>query len=223
MNRPNSELQIRIYGVDGSLTSFTQDDPALVQRIVRDAQRPDFFRQDRITIAGRHSVITLVIGRIARVDLAGEELSPGKPSSKFPAGLGDVVEMPEQGFRYQIEALDLNHLERRQHQHKPGQAERGFVDIHLVGGHHVYLQFKMLALLPAERLQRVHSIVTLPGLSFRLAGGGVGIANLTNAVKFTGYPGPPEVPADAWSAKEGANQELLTWSLQKQPKEVETL
>ena len=27
MNLPNAELQIRIYGVDGSLSVFTQDDP----------------------------------------------------------------------------------------------------------------------------------------------------------------------------------------------------
>jgi hypothetical protein len=222
MNRPNTELKIRIYGVDGSLTSFTQDDPALAQRIIRDAQRPDFFRQDRITIAGGHSVTTLVVGRIARVDLAGEELSSWKHSSKVPASLREVVEVPEQEFLYQVEARDLNHLERRQQQHRPGQAELGFVDVHLVGGHHIYLQFKMVALLPAERLQRVHSILTLPGLSFRLAGGGVGIANLTNAVKFTGYPGPPEVPADAWLAKEGANQETSTCNLQKQPRQVET-
>jgi len=48
----------------------------------------------------------------------------------------------------------------------------------------------------------------LPGLSFRLAGGGLGLVNLTNAVKFTGYPGPAEVPADAWSAKEGQGDDL---------------
>ena len=41
-----------------------------------------------------------------------------------------------------------------------------------------------------------------PGVSFRLAHGGLGIANLTNAVQFTGYPGPAQVPADAWSANE---------------------
>ena len=27
MNLPNAELQIRIYGLDGSLSVFTQDDP----------------------------------------------------------------------------------------------------------------------------------------------------------------------------------------------------
>jgi len=164
----------------------------------------------------------VVVGRIARIDLAGKGLPIWKPPSKFAAGLRDVVELPEQEFLYQIEARDLNHLERRQQQHNPGQAELGFVDVHLVGGRHIYLQFKMEALLPAERLQRVHSILTQPGLSFRLAEGGLGIANLTNAVKFIGYPGPPEVPADAWVAKEGANQEPSTCNVQKQPKEVET-
>ena len=58
MNLPNSGLQTRIYGVDGSLSVFTQADPAQVQRIIQDVQRLDFFRQDRITIAARHSVTT---------------------------------------------------------------------------------------------------------------------------------------------------------------------
>ena len=212
MNLSKPQLQIRIYGVDGSLTAFTQDDPALVQRIVGDAQRPDFFAQDRITIAGQHSVATLVVSRIARLDLAGEGLSIWQQPPKFATGLRDVVELPEQEFLYQVEARDLNHAERRQQQHKPGQTEQAFVDVQLVGGHHIYLRFQLVALLPAERLQRVRSILTLPGVSFRLAGGGVGIANLANAVKFTGYPGPPAVPADAWSATEdeGANQEAST-------------
>ena len=58
----------------------------------------------------------------------------------------------------------------------------------------------------AERLQRIRSFMGLPGLSFRLASGGLGLVNLTNAVKFTGYPGPAEVPTDTWSADEGEGE-----------------
>ena len=216
MNFPNTELQIRIYGVDGSRSVFMQDDPDQAQRIIQDVQRPDFFRQDRITIAARHSVTTMVVGRIARIDLAGKGLPLWKPPSRFAGTLRDVVEMPEQEFLYQAEARDLNHVERRRQNHQPGQLQLGFVDIQLVGGHHIYLRFTLEALLPAERLQRVHSLLTLPSLSFRLASGGFGIANFSNALKFTGKPGPPEVPADAWSADEddGENQEPLTRRLE---------
>ncbi len=35
-------LEIHIHGSDGSLTTFTQNDPATVRRIVQACQRPDF-------------------------------------------------------------------------------------------------------------------------------------------------------------------------------------
>jgi hypothetical protein len=57
-------------------------------------------------------------------------------------------------------------------------------------------------------LQRIHSFMELPGLSFRLPSGVLGLVNLANAVKFTAYPGPAEVPADTWSANEGEGDDL---------------
>jgi len=126
MKQPNPNLQIHIHSVDGSLTTFTQDDPALVQRIVGDAQRPEFLAQDRITIAGRHSVTTLVVSKIVRIELAGEGLVIWKPPAPFAASLQDAVELPEQEFLYQV---DARRLERRKIQHKHGQTQLGFVDV----------------------------------------------------------------------------------------------
>lgn len=34
----SSQLQVRIQGVDGSLATFVQSDPAVVEHIVRDCQ-----------------------------------------------------------------------------------------------------------------------------------------------------------------------------------------
>ena len=78
-NEENSTLQVRIHGVDGSLATFSQDDPAVVEHIVRDCQTPDFFKQERIAVAGQHSVTTLVLSKVARIDLAGEGLPRLKP------------------------------------------------------------------------------------------------------------------------------------------------
>ena len=202
MKQLTSNLHIQIHGVDGSLTQFTQDDPEFVQQIVQDVRRPDFFAQDRITIAGRHSVTTLITCRIARLDLAGGGLSISKPPSQFTDRLWDAIEMSEQEFLYQVEVRDLDHVERRDPPQTRNQTQFGFVDVQLVGGQHIYLKLQLPSVLPAERLRRVHSALKSPGLSFRLASGGIGIANLANAVKFTAYPGPPEVPANAWSANE---------------------
>ncbi len=177
----NSKFQVRIHGVDGSLVTFTQEDPAVVEHIVGDCQRPDFFRQERIAVAGHHSV-----GMSVR----------------------DIVELPEQEFLYQVEARDFKHLERRRVRFAPGKPAVVYLAIQLVGGHHMYLKVQIVDVPRAERLQRIRACMELPGLSFRLAGGGLGLVNLTNAVKFTGYPGPAEVPASVWSADEGEGDEL---------------
>jgi len=52
----------------------------------------------------------------------------------------------------------------------------------------MYSKVQIMDVSRAERLQRIRSFMGLPGLSFRLASGGLGLVNLTNAVKFTGYP-----------------------------------
>ena len=199
-DRLNPELQISIHGADGSLSTFTQDEPALVQRIIKESQRPEFFAQGRIILAGQFSLTTFVVSNIARIDLAGEGISAWKPkpSSEAP----DLVEISQQEFLGEAEDRELQHVERPKRQHAPGQQFVGYLDIQMVNGRHVYLKFHGVAALPAERLQRVHSFLTLPSLSFRMPGGGRGILNLSKAAKFTACPGPAEVPADAWVAKE---------------------
>jgi len=196
----NPELQISIHGADGSLSTFTQDEPALVQRIIKESQRPEFFAQGRIILAGQFSLTTFVVSNIARIDLAGEGISAWKPkpSSEAP----DLVEISQQEFLGEAEERELQHVERPKRQHAPGQHFVGYLDIQMVNGQHVYLKFHGVAALPAERLQRVHSFLTLPSLSFRMPGGGRGILNLSKAAKFTACPGPAEVPAGAWVAKE---------------------
>jgi len=207
-NEEHSKLQVRIHGVDGSLVTFTQEDPAVVEHIVGDCQRPDFFKQERIAVAGQHSVTALVLSKVARIDLAGEGLPRWKPPPGIGMSIRDIVELPEQEFLYQVEARDFKHLERRRVRFAPGKPAVVYLAIQLVGGHHMYLKVQIVDVPRAERLQRIRSFTELPGLSFRLASGGLGLVHLTNAVKFTGYPGPAEVPVNAWSEDEGEGDEL---------------
>jgi len=203
-----SELQVRVHGVDGSLTTFTQDDPAVAEHIVRECQTRDFFKQERVAVAGQHSVTTLVLSKITHIDLVGEELPPWKPPSGFGTSIRDIVEMPGQEFLYQMEDRDLKHLERRRVRFAPGKPAAVYVAIQLVGGRHMYLKVQIVEVPRAERLQRIRAFMELPGLSFRLLDGGLGLVNLTNAVKFSSYPGPAEVPTHTWSANEGEGDDL---------------
>jgi hypothetical protein len=207
-NEQKSKLEVRIHGVDGSLATFTQDDPAVVDHIVRDCQTSDFFKQERIAVAGQHSLTTLVLSKVARIDLAGEGLPRWKPPFGIGMSIRDIVELPQQEFLFQVEARDLKHVERRRVRFAPGNPAAAYLAIQLVGGHHMYLKVQIVDVPLAERLQRMRAFMELPGLSFRLAGGGLGLVNLSNAVKFTGYPGPAEVLANAWSANEGQGDDL---------------
>ena len=198
MNQPGSLLQIRIHGTDGSLSTFTQHDPAAVQRILNELQRPDFFTRERIIIAGHSSLSSLVVSKIARIDLAGEGLAGWNPRS--PADAPEFIEISEHEFLSELEARDLEHVERSRRQFATGQRFAGFLDVHLCAGQHIYMKLHGVTALPAERLQKIHYFLNLPGLWFRLPGAGVGIVHLSAATKFTAYPGPPEVPAEAWIA-----------------------
>ena len=207
-NEKHFELEVRVHGVDGSLATFTQDDPAVAEHIVRECQTRDFFKQERVAVAGQHSVTTLVLSNVARIDLAGEELPPWEPPSGFRTSIRDIVEMPEQEFLYQAEVRDLKHRERRRVRFAPGKPAAVYVAIQLVGGRHMYLKVQIVDVPRAERPQRIRAFMELPGLSFRLLDGGLGLVNLANAVKFSSYPGPAEVPTHTWSADEGEGDDL---------------
>ena len=200
MKQPGSELQIHIQGIDGASSIFTQDDPALSEGIINESQRPDFFAQERIIIAGRSSLTTFAPSKIARIDLTGEGISLWKPKVPFKAP--DLIEISESDFLLGLEERDLKRVERKKQQRAPGQRFVGFLDIQMVGGRHMYLRIIGEELLPADRMQRIKFYLTARSLSFRLPGGGIGVANLANAVKLTAQPGPAEVPNEAWLANE---------------------
>jgi hypothetical protein len=200
MNEPSSLLQIRVHGTDGSLSGFTQHDPASVQRIFNELQRPDFFSRERIIIAGPSSLTSLVVSKIARIDLAGEGLGNWNPKS--PADAPEFIEISEHEFLAELQARDLEHVERSRRQLTTGQRFAGLLDVHLLGGQHIYMKLQGVTALPAERLQKIHYLLTLPGLWFRSPGAGIGIVHLSAATKFIAYPGPAEVPAEAWLANE---------------------
>src|SRR5258708_27858738 len=134
-NEENPKLQVRIHGVDGSLATFTQEDPAVVEHIVRDCQASDFFKQERIAVARQHSVTILLLSKVARIDLVGEGLPPWKPLSGIGMSIPDIVELSEQEFLFQVEARDFKHLERRRVRFALGKPVAVYMGIQLVGGH----------------------------------------------------------------------------------------
>ena len=198
MNKPHPLLQISIHGTDGSLSTFTLHDPASIQRILNELQHSHFFTRERIIIARHSSLIDLVVSKIARIDLAGEGLAGWNPKS--PPDGPEFIEISEHEFLSELETRELDQVERSQRQLATGERFARLVDVHLPSGQHIYLKLHGVTALAAERLQKIHYFLTLPGLWFRSPGAGFGIVHLSAAIKFTAYPGPPEVPAEAWLA-----------------------
>jgi hypothetical protein len=200
MNQPSPLLQIRIHGTDGSHSSFTQSDAASVQRILNELQRPDLFTRERIIIAGHSSLTCLVTSKIARIDLVGEGL--GRWNPKSPADAPEFIEISEHEFLAEREVRDLEPAGRSGRRLVTGECFAGVLDVQLSGGQHIYMKLHGIAALPAERLQKIHHLLMLPGLWFRLPGAGISLVHLSAATKFIACPGPAEVPGEAWLANE---------------------
>lgn len=188
VTRPS--LQIRIQGIDGSIATFTQKDPDLVNHTLAELDPVQILTQTRITIAGNHSVTTLVPPLITRIDVITDRLSVWD----FPFAIGALMELTETEFR--------EHVRDPQPREQPCQPVNSpvFIDIEMVGGQRSFLRMAIIAGPPSNRLLRIHSLLKERSLIFGLHTGGIGVLNLANMVRFSVYPDSLEEPADAWSS-----------------------
>jgi len=189
-------MEIRIHTQGGSVETFFQDNPALVDRILKGIQSRSIFTGDIITIAGDYSLTTFVASRVNRVDLIAEDL----PLWKHPTDILDVVELSEDEFRERSHVNDPARLERRRSPKQTGEFAVVFVEVEMTGGNRIFLAAKIKVALEAERLQRLHMMFSAPAVQFRMREGGTAILNPKNLVRFTLNPGPDITPIDAWPA-----------------------
>ena len=196
MKNKNTALEIRIYGADGGVETFTQQEDALAENILKDILPARLFTSDKIVIAGDFSLTAFVPARLSRIDFIKE----GVACWAFPAGIVDAIELSEKEFRAQAHLDDPEHLEKREQARVSGEFAVGFVDIEMTGDLHVFLGVEFVVGLPVERLQRINLLLSAPSVHFRMRKGGIAALNLANLVRFTLYPGPAHAPADAWPA-----------------------
>ena len=196
MQNTNSALEIRVHGLDGTVESFVQVEPALADSIMEDVQPGRLFALDKIVIAGDYSLTAFIPCKLVRIDF----IQKGLACWGFPAGIVDAIELSEQEFREKAHLDDAENLEKRNQVRAPGEFAIGFVDLEMVGGLHLFLGVEFVVGLPAERMQRLNLLLSAPSVHFRMRQGGIGTLNLANLVRFTMYPGPPQAPANAWPA-----------------------
>jgi hypothetical protein len=196
MQNAESVLEIRIHGVDGTLETFTQEGASIADAILKDVKPGRLFGLEKIVIAGTHSLTAFVPSKLIRIDFVRE----GVACWAFPSGIVDAVELSETEFRAKAHLDDIANLQKRDQLRTPGEFAVGFLDIEMVGGQHVFLGVEFVVGLPMEQLQRVNLLLSAPSVHFRMRQGGFGTLNLSNLVRFTAYPGPPQAPANAWPA-----------------------
>ena len=189
-------MEIRIHTQSGSVESFSQENPALVARILKGLQFTKLFTGDIITIAGDYSLTTFVASRVNRIDLISEDPLPWENSTDVL----DVAELLEDEFRERIHLDDPARRERRRTPKQTGEFARVFVEVEMSGGNRIFLEAEIKVALEAERLHRLHALFSAPAIHFRLPQGGTAILNLKNLVRLTFNPGPDRTPINAWPA-----------------------
>ena len=201
-HRNMSNMEIRIHTQGGSVETFFQDNPALAARILNGIQPIKVFAADIITIAGEYSLTTFVSSRVDRVDVITKDPVPWK----HPTDILDVLELPEDEFQERSHMNDPARRRRRRSPKQTGEVAAVFVAVEMTGGNRIFLAAKIKVALEAERLHRLHLLLSAPALHFRLRQGGNAILNLKNIVRFTFHPGPDVTPIDAWPAHHRSGQ-----------------
>jgi len=194
-------LEIQIHGASGSDKTFVQDDKALASRILDGLHPARLFATGKITIAGECSLTAFVTSQVTRIDFISETFV----CWEFPEGVSDMVEMSEEEFHQRLYKNGMEQMEKREKPQTPGDFTMRFLHVEMLGGQQIFLAIEFVVELPAERLNKIHFLLSAPALHFRLRQGGIGVLNLANMVRFTTYPGPDRTPADAWPAHHAVN------------------
>jgi len=173
----------------------------MVSRIIDGLHPARLFTTGKITIAGDYSLTAFVASKISRIDFISEEFA----CWEFPPEVSDLVELSEDEFHQRLRQNGSAQMEKREKPQTPGDFAMRFLHVEMLGGQQIFLAIEFVVELPADRLNKIHFLLSAPALHFRLRQGGSGVLNLTNMVRFTTYPGPDRTPADAWPAHHAGN------------------
>jgi len=201
MKSKTSHLEIKIHGANGSIKNFVQDDKTLASRVLDSLHPARLFSSGKIIIAGEVSLTAFVASRVTRIDFISETFA----CWESPPDISDVVELSEEEFHQRLHQHSSGQMEKRDEPQTPGDFAVRFLHVEMLGGHQIFLAIEIVVGLPAERLNKIHFLLSAPAFHFRMRQGGVGVLNLANMVRFTAYPGPDRTPADAWPAHHAAN------------------
>lgn len=183
MKRPNPQLRICVWQIDGSTQSFVQSEPDLVNRTIAELHSGSLFSKDRIIIADGEAQGSFLPPRVTRIDLVTDHVTVWD----FPFAFGALLELSEGEFLDGVRALS-----------EPPNLQTGthlFLDTETVSGQRTCLWMDVVAGFPAARIAQVYSLFKERQLIFGLREGGVGVLNPANVARFAVFPEPVTINA----------------------------
>jgi hypothetical protein len=201
MNHKIPNLQVHIHKVDGSTTTFVQNDAGEVKKLLDEFQPTQIFNRDRISFTDKNSITSFPVSNVTRIDLESEKHS----HLLFPIGVVDAVELNGTEF----EALIRNPVMREQWDQisSPDASLVTFLDVEMADGQCLFLTVEMQAELQSELWKTMGFPLNGLGFCFRMRTGGVAVLNLAHLTRLTFFPKPLHTLADNWHAQQFRSQQ----------------
>lgn len=196
MNTEPPLLQIRVHKLDGSASTFVQDDFETSQQILDAFDPATLFARPRIILEDECSQTVIPIGQITRIDF---EMDTDSPLNLMTDAIEAVELMPPE-----FDALIQNLAVPDQWKHL-GELDTfvvTFLRLEMADSHRILLTMEVDSLSPQGISELRDFLLSRPGLCFRASGGGVSVLNLSNLCSLTISPGTHEQTEGVWRVHE---------------------
>lgn len=201
MNHNIPNLQVHIHKVDGSVTTFVQNDASKVKKLLDGFQPARIFDRDKITFTDKNSITSLPLSKITRIDLESEQHS----HLLFPVGVVDAVELT--GTEFELLIRNPVMYEQWNQIGTPDAALVTFLDVEMADGQCLFFMVEMQVELQSELWKTKGFPLSGSGLCFRMRTGGVAVLNLAQLTRLTFFPKPLHVLADTWHVQQFHSQQ----------------
>lgn len=196
-----SPLEIHIHLCDSNIARFVQCDPQISCRLLDRIQPDKVFTQRQLILADDNSVTVYPCSAVARIDFVME----GFPGWPFHRNVIDVMEITEKEFKARYDPRNS----RTERPFQPGEIVCVFGEMELDNGERIFrevwIQVPRADLeserLPMDRNIFFQQLCLAPNLYVRRRGGGAILINPEHLVRMTFYPGPADMPANAWNVQ----------------------
>jgi hypothetical protein len=196
MKQAEAHLQIHIHKVNGSTTTFVQNDAGEIRKIFAGVQPTEIFNRDIIAFTNKNSITSLPASQITRIDLISEQLS----NLNFPVGMVEAVELSWTEFQALVRSPVM--LEQWRLKKSQDLYLVTLLDLEMVDGQRLYFTMEtQVERLRSESWNSRGFMLNGTVLCFRMRTGGISLLNLTHLTRLTFFPNPVPSPADVWEAE----------------------